>query len=482
VAQGARLSVAAPGLLANDSDPDGNPLTAMRVTQPTLGALAFNTNGSFDYRAVTAGTDSFTYKVSDGALESVPVTVTITVTASNQPPLAAGDSYRTTKNAPLNVPAPGVLGNDIDPDGNPLRLSSVLAQPTHGNLTMQTDGSFTYRPKTNYVGLDSFTYAVTDGTAVSTAATVVIDVANANTAPVARNDSYTTPITTRLVVPAPGLLGNDSDADGNQPLAVVIASQPTQGTLALAAGGGFTYTPNGGTCTADSTDTFTYYANDGTVNSNLATVTITRQCDSDSDSVDAAVEAGAPNSGDGNGDGTPDAQQAAVSSAVGPGGRYVTMAVSGGCNQIAYFSAYADPGTDTGHTYPQGMVDFLLPCAQATVTLYYHGVTSLAGYRYRKYGPTTPGNFSTLAWYTLPGATFGSTTIGGQTVATVTFTLTDGQLGDDTGVDTLIFDAGGPSASSTPGTTQPIPTLSEWGMILLSLLLAGMTAIRMRQV
>lgn len=92
-----------------------------------------------------------------------------------------------------------------------------------------------------------------------------------NTPPVATDDGYLTIGDTVLVVPAPGVLGNDSDSDGDT-LSAVLASTAPNGTLALNADGGFTYTPNGGFVGPDS---FTYRANDGTVDGNPATVTIT---------------------------------------------------------------------------------------------------------------------------------------------------------------------------------------------------------------
>ena len=75
------LNVAAPGVLDNDSDPDGDPITAIKVTDPTDGALTLNADGSFTYAPDTGffGSDSFTYKANDTLLDSNIVTVTITV-------------------------------------------------------------------------------------------------------------------------------------------------------------------------------------------------------------------------------------------------------------------------------------------------------------------------------------------------------------------------------------------------------------------
>ncbi|HXF72860.1 MAG TPA: Ig-like domain-containing protein, partial [Actinomycetota bacterium] len=93
----------------------------------------------------------------------------------------------------------------------------------------------------------------------------------ANAAPVANNDSYSTNEDTTLNVSAPGVLGNDTDADGN-PLTAILVSSTSNGSLTLNANGSFTYNPD---ANFNGSDSFTYRANDGTANSNAATVTIT---------------------------------------------------------------------------------------------------------------------------------------------------------------------------------------------------------------
>lgn len=93
----------------------------------------------------------------------------------NLPPVASADAYTTNENTPLNVPAPGVLVNDVDPDGDPL-TAVKLTDPIHGSLTLNANGSFVYTPGANYHGSDSFTYAANDGTSNSSPATVSITV------------------------------------------------------------------------------------------------------------------------------------------------------------------------------------------------------------------------------------------------------------------------------------------------------------------
>ncbi|HEX8857895.1 MAG TPA: Ig-like domain-containing protein [Actinomycetes bacterium] len=269
------FTVAAPGVLANDSDAAGDPLTATLVTGPVHGTLTLSPDGAFTYtpEADFNGRDTFTYKASDGALTSDVATVTITVLPMPDPPVAQDDSYSTDQGTPLTVTAPGVLANDSDPDGD--RLAAVLMTgPAHGALTLSSNGSFTYTPVTNFKGQDSFTYMASDGGPTGSGATVTITVVPAPGNPVAQDDSYHTDQDTLLTVPAPGVLANDSDTDGD-PLVVIFdksALRPAHGTLTLSSNGAFRYTPTAGFTGQDS---FTYTASDGALTSNVATVTIT---------------------------------------------------------------------------------------------------------------------------------------------------------------------------------------------------------------
>jgi hypothetical protein len=101
---------------------------------------------------------------------------------------------------------------------------------------------------------------------------LVIDIdGGAKNPPVAANDAYATDEGKQLLVAAPGVLGNDTDADGDPPCALLVAD-PANGHVNLNANGGFTYTPNAG---FSGTDSFTYLARDGLADSDEATVTIT---------------------------------------------------------------------------------------------------------------------------------------------------------------------------------------------------------------
>ena len=94
----------------------------------------------------------------------------------NHPPISAADAYATNAGTALTVAAPGVLGNDSDPDSDAL-TALLFTGPTQGTLTLNADGSFTYTPASGFVGVDSFTYAALDGKgAVGAPAVVTITV------------------------------------------------------------------------------------------------------------------------------------------------------------------------------------------------------------------------------------------------------------------------------------------------------------------
>ncbi|MCU0750126.1 MAG: Ig-like domain-containing protein, partial [Akkermansiaceae bacterium] len=165
------------GLLVNDTDADTNPLTASKVTDPANGTVTVNSNGSFTYtpNANFNGTDSFTYKANDGLADSNTATVTLTVNAVNDAPVAVADSYNVTQDTPLVTAAPGVLANDIDVENGTLTAIQVTG-PTNGSLTLNSNGGFTYTPSTGYTGADSFTYKANDGTLDSAPVTVSLTV------------------------------------------------------------------------------------------------------------------------------------------------------------------------------------------------------------------------------------------------------------------------------------------------------------------
>src|SRR5262245_3688407 len=170
------LIVGAPGVLANDSDADGDTLTVAQFTQPPHGEVSLIENGRFTYMPDPGytGNDSFTYRVTDGADESNLATVTLNVLPVSLALHADYKSYTTPVNVPKSIAAPGLL-----PTGSPLTV--LLGQePAFGAVELNPDGSFVYTPKVGFIGNESFTYRTTDGQAASEPAAVTIQVTMSN--------------------------------------------------------------------------------------------------------------------------------------------------------------------------------------------------------------------------------------------------------------------------------------------------------------
>jgi len=259
-------------VLANDTDEDGDPLTAEVNTQPAHGTATLNADGTIRYTPTHDynGTDTFTYRVRDGLGGSAIGQVTLTIRPVNDAPVAANDAYTTNEDTPLTAAAPGLLANDTDVDGDALS-ASVTSAPAHGTLTIAPNGSFTYTPAANYNGSDAFSYQAADGAGASAIANVTLTIVPVPDPPIGTPDAYATDEDTTLTVPLPGVLGNDTDADGDALTAILVAG-PAHGTLTLQPSGALQYAPahdyNGA-------DGFTYRASDGTLRSDVTAVAIT---------------------------------------------------------------------------------------------------------------------------------------------------------------------------------------------------------------
>ena len=226
----------------------------------------FNSNGSYTYTPTAnfTGTDAFTYQANDGTDNSAVATVTITVNALNDAPVAVDDTTSVDEDSALNG---NVLANATDVEGSAL-TATLVSGTSHGVLVFNSNGSYTYTPNANFTGTDAFTYQVNDGANNSTVATVTITVNALNDAPVAVGDSASVDEDTAL---NGNVLANATDVEGST-LTAALGTGPTHGTLVLNSNGSYTYTP---TANFSGTDAFTYKVNDGTAESNIATVTIT---------------------------------------------------------------------------------------------------------------------------------------------------------------------------------------------------------------
>lgn len=233
--------------------------------------------------AVSSTTEgTFTNSIPAGALRTDagsnvdPATANLTVSAAAAlPPVAMDDHYTLRGNTTLTVAAPGVLGNDYDPQGGIIAVApGLLGRPQAGVVSMSyASGAFSYAPIPGFVGADHFDYQLENSWfTLSNTATVWLTVTAPNQPPVATDDSYSTPANTTLTVDAAhGVLANDSDPDGDALTARIVNTAPA-GTLFLYPDGHLLYIPPNGFV---GTVQFTYEANDGFADSNLTTVMIT---------------------------------------------------------------------------------------------------------------------------------------------------------------------------------------------------------------
>ena len=275
----AKTVAAASGLLANDLPNDGSTsVVTASIVGPSHGTVAVNTDGSFTYTPASgySGPDSFTYH--DVSHRENSNTATVSLAVSPPPaPVAMNDAYSTPYETALSRGAAnGLLQNDqaSAPDQALTVDTTTVSHPVHGTVSVASDGSFTYTPTNGYTGMDSFTYQDLSDGQHSNQATVTITV-GPSPAPVAADDTYTTPYETVLNVtnPSANLLANDTPPkDQTNAVDTTSIVGPSHGTVTVQADGNFTYTPNNGYTGMDS---FTYRDIANGVQSNVATVSIT---------------------------------------------------------------------------------------------------------------------------------------------------------------------------------------------------------------
>ena len=252
----------------NDMDADGDSLTVTPLTPTTDGALVLNSDGTGSYTPAAnfAGTDVFTYRVSDGFGGTDTATVTIAV---NGAPDAADDAASTAPGTPVDVP---VLANDTDPNEGDVLTVTSATQPAHGTTVLLSDGSVRYTPAAGWAGADTFSYAITDGRGLSDTATVTVT--TANTPPVANPDAASTPPDT--AVTGVVVLANDTDANISagvgQTLSVTDATADNGATVVVAGDGTLSVTPAAGFA---GIVTVTYTLSDGAGGTALGTLAVT---------------------------------------------------------------------------------------------------------------------------------------------------------------------------------------------------------------
>ncbi|PLP59418.1 hypothetical protein CYK37_08820 [Mesorhizobium loti] len=207
--------------LASTSRPTFNPTA--NFNGPVTLTMATSDGGNTGSGGVLADTD----------------TAVITVAPVNDAPVGSDTAIVTNEDAPFT----GTLPTATDVDGDALTYGAGGTAPSHGTVTINPNGSYTYTPAANFSGSDTFTYTVTDGTA-TVEYTVTVTVNPVNDAPVAVNDTAQTNANTSASV---NVLANDTDVDGDA-LAVsqVNGASGNIGTaIAGSNGGTFTVGANG---------------------------------------------------------------------------------------------------------------------------------------------------------------------------------------------------------------------------------------------
>ncbi|NJN78680.1 MAG: tandem-95 repeat protein, partial [Saprospiraceae bacterium] len=240
-------------VLPNDSDPNGDNITVSTTTVTTAQGVTVNINpttGVYIYTPPTGftGTDIFVYTICDNGIptmcDSATVYILVEPFAGNEPPVAVNDINDTYRNIPVSG---NVLPNDFDLNGDSLIVNTTpITNVANGTVTLNADGSYTYVPGFNFIGLDSFAYAICDPAGLCDTAMVYISVIdwneNDNDAPTANNDAAVT----YTDVPVTGtVLNNDFDIDGDNITVSTPTVTTTNGVIVTInpITGVYTYTP-----------------------------------------------------------------------------------------------------------------------------------------------------------------------------------------------------------------------------------------------
>jgi VCBS repeat-containing protein len=227
------LSIGAPGVLSNDTDQDGQALTAALVSDVSNGTLTLNGDGSFSYQpnAGYHGSDSFTYEASDGD-KAAEATVTITISSVNDAPVANADTASTLEDVAVSIDA---MANDTDADHDPLQITQAGA--SDGGVTFD-EGGLLFTPPANFFGPVVISYTLIDGQGGTAQGSVSVTVTPVNDPPATNDLTVDTVSPTAVTVT---LTGTDIDSSsltfepGAAIGGTVIGTSPT-----------FTFTPAAG--------------------------------------------------------------------------------------------------------------------------------------------------------------------------------------------------------------------------------------------
>ncbi|MCF2858115.1 Ig-like domain-containing protein [Pseudoalteromonas sp. SMS1] len=273
------LQISAPGILDNDTDDQLDSGSTdlinlqIEIAETTKnGALELTSEGGFRYTPGEnfSGQDFFVYQVSDLQGATATAFALIDIVPVNDPPMALDDSVEVTAGAQIEI---DVANNDLDIDGVlDLSTLSVVMEPMHGSLSLNSANKFVYQSESGFDGTDYFTYTVKDNEgAVSNEAFVYIFVTTENIPPVAANDAASTTQDTAVEI---NVLANDSDPDGSlNGVSLEIVTSPKNGSTSINTSDHVvTYLPESGFV---GIDTFEYRVQDNRGDfSNTAIVTV----------------------------------------------------------------------------------------------------------------------------------------------------------------------------------------------------------------
>lgn len=288
------LTNVSPTLLANDYDIEHDSFSISAVDNDgTVGQVAFDSvTGAVSYTADSAFIaglaegetyeDHFGYTVTTGDGATASTVVTVTLTGVNDAPVAVDDALTVDEDQTLVISVASLLANDADVDnGAVLTFVEVVAQPTHGVLVDNGDGTYSYQPAAQYFGSDSFTYKIMDEYGLESEAVANITVASVNDAPVAVDDAIAVTVGDTVSDLIPLVLSNDSDVEGGLLRVSAVHGNNAHGTLTFNnAEQTLSYTPSASyfaylAAGEQATETFTYTTKDPLNATDIGTVTVT---------------------------------------------------------------------------------------------------------------------------------------------------------------------------------------------------------------
>lgn len=256
-------------ILRLDSSGDARQCEPDATASPVGAASAQNTNAEPVQTSVNIASTDVSVTAGQPIVKTTSAQTSMQCKKSfvHSPLEAVSDSYSVFEDVTLSAASPGVLLNDVSESD---AMTAVLvSEPRNGELVLHGDGSMTYVPNANFEGIDGFTYRISDGSAYSDVATVIIDVMGINDAPLAMDDSDSIPQDGFLEI---NLLANDLDVDGDALAIMSVDIVSAHGGTIVNNAGIVTYTSPAGWTGVDS---FEYIVHDGNGATDEATVTVT---------------------------------------------------------------------------------------------------------------------------------------------------------------------------------------------------------------